>query len=599
VCIPFGGTWYQVGSDINGKASGDWFGQSVAMSADGKTIAIGASRNDNANGTDSGHVRVYSINTTSSGWIQVGSDIIGEAMNDISGYSVAISADGKTIAIGAPANYNTNGVDSGHVRVYAFNVMTGSWKKVGVDIDGKAAGDNSGASVTMSGDGKTIAIGSPFHDGLDIAVGVGQVRVFSLNSISGNWAQVGIDIDGEASGDVFGLSVAISMDGKRLVIGATGNDVNGMDAGYVRVYSINTTSGSLTQVGMAIYGKAAGDQFGNSVAISSNGNVIAVGATYNDNVRGANSGQVRVYSFNITTGGWIQIGLDINGEAADDKSGASVAMSADGTTIAIGAVKNNNANGTDSGHVRVYSLNSTSGSWAQVGFDIDGEAAGDQSGYSIAISADGFSIVIGAPFNNGNGLQSGHARVYKYALPTTPPTKAPSKSPTKVPTKRPTKVPTKNPTKAPSKNPTRAPSMSPTNVPTKRPTKAPTRNPTKSPSKLPTKIPTKSPSKKPTKRPTNAPTKNPSKSPTKQPTKLPSKPPTKFPTKSPTTFPTKGPTRRPTTTPTNLPSKVPSQVLFPVPMNVPTACGLFGWNFFCPRQGKCGFWRRLLHLHGC
>ena len=75
--------------------------------------------NDGVNGTDSGHVRVYQYN--GAGWVQVGSDIDGEAAYDYSGYSVSINSDGSIVAIGANMNDGAPGTDSsdsGHVRVY-------------------------------------------------------------------------------------------------------------------------------------------------------------------------------------------------------------------------------------------------------------------------------------------------------------------------------------------------------------------------------------------------------------------------------------------------------------------------------------------------
>merc|ERR1712070_1087454 len=104
------------------------------------------------------------------------------------------------------------------------------------------------------------------------------------------------------------------------------------------------------------------------------------------------------------------VGDDIDGEAAYDESGYSVAMSSDGLTIAIGAYVND-GNGSDSGHVRVYRYESNI--WNQVGDDIDGEAAGDLSGSSVAMSSDGLTIAIGADYNDGNGSSSGHVRVFE------------------------------------------------------------------------------------------------------------------------------------------------------------------------------------------
>ena len=85
-----------------------------------------------------------------------------------------------------------------------------------------------------------------------------------------------------------------------------------------------------------------------------------------------------------------QLGGDIDGENAVDLSGGAVAMSADGNTIIVGA-RFNDDNGSNSGHARVYTF--TAGAWTQVGADIDGENAFDESGTAVAMSADGNTII--------------------------------------------------------------------------------------------------------------------------------------------------------------------------------------------------------------
>jgi hypothetical protein len=86
-------------------------------------------------------------------------------------------------------------------------------------------------------------------------------------------------------------------------------------------------------------------------------------------------------------------------------------MSGDGMRVIVGAPWND-ANGDNSGYARVYK--EVDGNWFQVGSDIDGEAAGDQSGISVAISGDGMRVIVGANLNDGNGLENpGHARVFK------------------------------------------------------------------------------------------------------------------------------------------------------------------------------------------
>jgi hypothetical protein len=392
--------WTQVGADIDGEAASDWSGRSVALSSDGSRVAIGAPYN-NVAGTDAGHVRVYDYDIVSSTWTQVGADIDGEAAGDWSGYSVAMSSDGSRVAIGANQN-NGTGPSAGHVRVY--DLVGSTWTQVGADIDGEAAGDLSGYSVAMSSDGSRVAIGAYGNDGT--GTDAGHVRVYDYDIVSSTWTQVGADIDGEAANDESGYSVSLSSDGSRVAIGAYFNDGTGTDAGHVRVYDYDIVSSTWTQVGADIDGEADGDWSGWSVAMSSDGNTVAIGSPLNDG-KGTYSGHVRVYSWD--GGAWTQVGADIDGEAAGDRSGYSVAMSSDGSRVAIGA-DDNDGKGTYSGHVRVYSWDG--GAWTQVGADIDGEAAGDRSGYSVAMSSDGSRVAIGANQNDGTGVDAGHVRVW-------------------------------------------------------------------------------------------------------------------------------------------------------------------------------------------
>jgi len=383
----------QVGSDIDGEAAGDQSGYSVSMSSDGTRVAIGAYGND-GNGFNSGHVRVYA--ESGGTWTKVGQDINGEAAGDASGWSVSMSSDGTRVAIGAYRN-DGNGSNSGHVRVYAES--GGTWYKVGQDIDGEAAGDESGWSVSMSSDGTRVAIGAPYNDGTGNSAG--HVRVYADSGYMG-WAKVGLDIDGEATNDNSGYSVSMSSDGTRVAIGAWGPDANGSNSGHVRVYS--ESGGTWTKVGQDIDGDTFYDNSGWSVSMSSDGTRVAIGAPYNDGT-GTSAGHVRVYA--ESGGTWTQVGADIDGEAAFDQSGRSVSMSSDGTRVAIGAPYNE----TNAGHVRVYA--ESGGTWTKVGQqDIDGEAASDQSGWSVSMSSDGTRVAIGAYLNDDNGADAGHARVY-------------------------------------------------------------------------------------------------------------------------------------------------------------------------------------------
>jgi hypothetical protein len=93
----------QIGNDINGEGSFDKSGKRMTWPADGSTVAIGAEGNDvNMTSSDAGHVRVYRANDVT--WVQVGQDVNGEAVNDRSGTSVALSLNGNILAIAAARN---------------------------------------------------------------------------------------------------------------------------------------------------------------------------------------------------------------------------------------------------------------------------------------------------------------------------------------------------------------------------------------------------------------------------------------------------------------------------------------------------------------
>jgi hypothetical protein len=285
--------------------------------------------------------------------------------------------------------------------------------QIGADIDGEPTSDESGYSVSLSSNGLRVAIGARYNSGAGRNA-AGHVRIYDWKDDS--WVQVGLDIDGEAANDYSGYAVSLSSDGSRVAIGAPGNDETGIDAGHVRLYDYNGTS--WVQVGLDVDGEATGDYSGWSVALSSDGSRAAIGAHRNDET-GIDAGHVRLYDYNGTS--WVQVGLDVDGEAAGDYSGWSVALSSDGSRVAIGAYLNDET-GIDAGHVRLYDYNGTA--WVQVVADIDGEAAGDYSGFSVSLNSDGSRVAIGAPNNTG---YDGHVRLYSIVnsapaapTPTTP-----------------------------------------------------------------------------------------------------------------------------------------------------------------------------------
>ena len=147
-----------MGRNIDGREFLEQSGYSVALSDDGNALVVGAIGSSGLGRESTGKTRIFGFNNNF-GWLQIGDDIDGEAGNDESGYSVSVSSNGKVVAIGAPRNDNDGGVDAGHARVYVWE--GDEWIQRGIDLDGEAADSQLGAVVSLSGEGARLAIRSP------------------------------------------------------------------------------------------------------------------------------------------------------------------------------------------------------------------------------------------------------------------------------------------------------------------------------------------------------------------------------------------------------------------------------------------------------
>ena len=392
VCLSVQGQIVQIGNDIDGQASVNFFGSSVAMSGDGQIIAVGAPFNS-GNGTNSGNVRVFKW--LSGTWQQLGSDILGESSGDQFGGSVSLSDNGLILAAGA----RFNNLNSGHVRIFEYTPS--GWVQLGSDLDGSLSGEQFGYSIALADSGSRIVVGTPWKSVNNSRLGQAAVYEFQ----NGNWTILGNAVLGADSLQNFGHSVSISGSGNRIAVGSPNySDSASTNKGCVDVFDFY--NGMWTSSHSKIQGAATGDEFGTSVMLSSNGNRIICGAPKHSG-SAALSGHARV--FELTNGTVTQLGLELQGENAVDFFGKSVAISEDGSQIAVGAIYNDGG-GFDAGHVRCFKL--YQGNWIQLGSDIDGEAINDFSSSAIHCSKKGNFIVVGANHNDGNGPESGHARVF-------------------------------------------------------------------------------------------------------------------------------------------------------------------------------------------
>ena len=221
-----------------------------------------------------------------------------------------------------------------------------------------------------------------------------------------------------AAGDRIGSSVSLSSDGTRVAIGAIRGDVGDIAAGTVRIYDWNGSSWA--QVGSDIDGEADVDLSGYAVSLSSDGSRVAIGASYNDG-NGDTAGHVRIFDYNGTA--WAQVGSDIDGEAAGDLLGYKVSLSSDGNRVAIGA-RQDSAVDNMRGSARVYDWNGNA--WVKLGSNINGEAETDFFGHAVSLSSDGTVVAVGTPYNDGNGGYAGHTRMFSLAAAAPAPAPAPA-----------------------------------------------------------------------------------------------------------------------------------------------------------------------------
>lgn len=368
------------------------WGQSVSLSSDGKRLAIGV-----PSLFYSSFVQVYEL--VGNTWVQLGANIDEVASGGEWGGSVSLSANGNRIAIGSYHNDDLAG-NIGLVKVYDW---TGTaWVQVGANMYGTVQGDQLGLSVSLSDDGNRLVASA--LNGDNPLNGNGYARVYQWTGTA--WTQIGADLFEPIPGSNLNYATSISSDGSRVAVGTPRGDVNGNNSGFTNIYEL--VGGSWVKMGGSIQGAFAGDESGLSLSLSGDGTRVIIGSPRHDN----STGHSRVFEWTGTN--WVQLGTDIDGEATGDIAGKSVSISADGNKIAIGAGYND-GNGTDSGHTRLYEW--SGGQWTQICMDIDGERNGDYSGWSVALASDGKSVAVSAPLNDDNGFRTGHVRVWSLCTP--------------------------------------------------------------------------------------------------------------------------------------------------------------------------------------
>ena len=396
-CPTCGSPWVEDDKLLaTGGASDDRFGSAVSLSSDGTTALVGRPGDDDL-GPESGAATVW-VRAGGVWSEQVDLFALDGAPGDSFGASVALSPDGGTALVGAPeADNATQGVDSGaaYVFVRAGEVWFQQAKLVAA---GGKHGDRFGVSVALSGDGSRALIGASEHDVASHS-NAGAAYVFVRSGTS--WApQAKLVATDGWSQDAFGSAVSLSSDGTRALVGAPHDDEAVEERGAAYVFE---RSGSFWTQAAKLYGQSeAGSEFGSAVSLSSDGTRALVGAPRDDHSFNVVDRGL-AYVFVTSAGGWTQENaLLAQGGKAGDRFGTSVSLSSDAAAALVGAPGDDDGALLDFGAAHVF-LREGSG-WAERLKLVPADGlAGDEFGASVSLSSQGVTALCGAPQEAAGG----------------------------------------------------------------------------------------------------------------------------------------------------------------------------------------------------
>jgi FG-GAP repeat len=404
----------------------------------------------------------------------------GGALDGHAGNAVAISADGSTVAVGAQHESSSSRGINGNQHddsaynagaVYVFARTGNTWaQQAYIKASNAEAGDHFGNFVALSADGNTMAVAAYWESSAATAVDgnqldsslpqAGAVYMFTRNGTT--WTQQAYlkasntgragEGDQPGDGDQFGFSLALSADGNTLAVGASSEDssatgingnqhddsFNSAGAVYVFARTGNAWAQQAYLKADAPTNTGLGDQFGYSVSLSANGNALAVGV-YDESGSGrtidapidrGRNGSGAVYIFTRSGTSWTREAyLKTWNAEGGDSWGNSVALSADGNTLAVGSLDEDcfcpgvhtdpgvgavdQKSDTSSGAAAVFVRNGTI--WTQQAYiKPSNPGEGDWFGVRLALSGDGNTLAVGTQNEDGatrsiNGPQNDDA----------------------------------------------------------------------------------------------------------------------------------------------------------------------------------------------
>ncbi len=441
----------------------DDFGESIALSADGNTLAVGAPLEGSAavgidgDQTDNGAFEagaVYLFSRDSDGiWQQTAYVKAGNTdPGDRFGYTVALSADGDTLAVSAPGedssslSINTlpndnSAVDAGAVYLFTRS-DSGFWSETDyIKADNTDSFDSFGSSLALSADGQTLVVGAQGEDSAmgpagplpsdNSASSAGAVYLF-VKPTDGLWYQkTFLKASNADGGDHFGRSVSLDADGTTLAVGADlerssadgpnadESDNSAVNAGAVYIFVLSSSEIWYQQAYLKASNSDPDDRFGETLSLAADGNTLIVGAPQEDSYfsgvftnesdnSAQDSGAVYLFTRDSDEIWWQDTIIKAPNSDPADRFGSALAFSNDGLLMVVGAPQEDSAatgiNGDDldnlapnAGAVYTFTINSDE-TWSLEAYIKPGNTDGEDAfGFSLALSTDSHTLAVGAP----------------------------------------------------------------------------------------------------------------------------------------------------------------------------------------------------------
>ena len=394
--------------NISGVTYGDNFGSSVAI--DGNYVVVGSPYESYANYQQG---IVYVFNATTGSYLTFLRSPFSTFSGSNQRFGESVDISGNYAIVGAPGFSNSGYYNSGLIAIYDVNTGSRVYYRLNPNTDTSDTTDYFGGSVAIDGN---YAIVGAYNE--DDAGDSNSGKAYIFYTANGSWIDTSLiyTLDNPnaydtSANDNFGFSVAIS--GNYAIVGAPyEDDASGLGSGKAYIFDVTTGSLVYTLDNPNAYDTSAGDNFGFSVAID--GNYAIVGARYEDDAGGSNSG--KAYIFYTANGTWADAALlhtldnpNAYDTSAGDLFGRAVAIS--GNYAIVNAISEEDANGLNSGKVYIFDV--TTGTLLRTLHNPNayGTSAGDNFGVTIA--TDGTKAIVGVPNeDDATGSSSGKAYVF-------------------------------------------------------------------------------------------------------------------------------------------------------------------------------------------